>query len=92
MTASIKAIAREAGTSAATAEAAMRVGFADIQRGRLVFIHDKMGEMLIEFAALVRAQALEEAARHFDERDAGAGGYYLPHEPAQIISALPPSE
>lgn len=35
-----------------------------------------------------RKQALEDAARHFDERDTGAGGFYEPDEPAQIIRAL----
>jgi hypothetical protein len=29
--------------------------------------------------------ALEAAAQHFDSRDKGAGGFYDPHEPAEII-------
>ena len=30
----------------------------------------------------------ERIARHFDERDKGIGGFYDPHEPAEIIRAL----
>jgi hypothetical protein len=36
----------------------------------------------------IRDAALEEAAREFDRRDRGAGGFYDPHEPAEIIRAL----
>lgn len=51
-------------------------------------------ETLARFAALVRAQALEDAAREFDRRNTGPDGkplgigFYDPHEPAEIIRAL----
>lgn len=82
MTADIERMAREAGTNTAAAEAAMRVGFADIQRGRLVFINDKMGEMLVEFAALVRAQEQDRWIRK-------AGAVYTQ---AHAVFNNPPSE
>lgn len=36
----------------------------------------------------IRDAALEAAAKEFDRRDRGAGGFYDPHEPAEIIRAL----
>ena len=33
----------------------------------------------------------ERIACHFDERDKGVGGFYDPHEPAEIIRALTPN-
>ena len=44
---------------------------------------------LARFAELVRADERERIALHFDQRDKGAGGFYDPHEPAEIIRALP---
>lgn len=38
--------------------------------------------------AACRAEALEEAAQEFDRRDKGVGGFYDPHEPAEIIRGL----
>lgn len=32
--------------------------------------------------------AMEQAAVEFDRRDSGSGGFYDPHEPAEIIRAL----
>lgn len=43
------------------------------------------------YAEQVRAEERERIARHFDERDNGAGGFYEPHEPAEIIRALTPA-
>jgi hypothetical protein len=42
---------------------------------------------LEEFVALVAAHEREECAKLFDVRDSGSGGYYEPHEPAEIIRA-----
>ena len=47
---------------------------------------------LIEaFATAVEAAERERIAQHFDSRDKGAGGFYDPHEPAEIIRALGPN-
>lgn len=43
---------------------------------------------LARFAALIEAHERERIAAHFDSRDKGVGGFYDPHEPAQIIRAL----
>lgn len=45
---------------------------------------------LTRFAALIRAQALEEGAQEFDRRDARnpGVGFYEPQEPAEILRAL----
>lgn len=37
--------------------------------------------------ALFKAER-ERIAQHFDSRDKGAGGFYDPHEPAEIIRAM----
>ena len=34
----------------------------------------------------------ERIAKHFDSRDKGTGGFYEPHEPAEIIRALGPND
>jgi hypothetical protein len=42
---------------------------------------------LERFAELIAAYEREECAKLFDARDSGSGGYYEPHEPAEIIRA-----
>jgi hypothetical protein len=42
---------------------------------------------LEKLVALVAAHEREECAKLFDARDSGSGGYYEPHEPAEIIRA-----
>lgn len=45
----------------------------------------------LDAVASAVAAERERIARHFDERDTGAGGFYDPHEPAEIIRALGPN-
>ena len=54
---------------------------------------NRLGQLPTARDAWNEAQAIEREriAQHFDSRDKGAGGFYDPHEPAEIIRALGPS-
>lgn len=52
------------------------------------------GQRMVNSADLARFAALvvEECAKEFDRRDKGVGGFYDPHEPAEIIRAQVPPQ
>lgn len=47
-------------------------------------------DQMRDHADACAAAERERIAQHFDSRDKGAGGFYDPHEPAEIIRALGP--
>ena len=48
-------------------------------------------EMLCASIDAALSEERERIAQHFDSRDKGVGGFYDPHEPAEIIRALGPN-
>lgn len=53
-----------------------------------IYLHPPVEPVKEADVSAIRDAALEEAAKEFDRRDRGAGGFYDPHEPAEIIRAL----